>query len=265
MNAPRQTGRTAHRVRGQADKRARRLHARLLKRRGASRKIVGSKMVLKTASERRSAMQAGRRLRRISQLPSVRRRADRTQRYNARRGVGEAAGHCPLFVASVMEYARVAKRPDVATALLESMEPSLTSTPIGVYALDAAEHLSRAPGVSRGFVDVLVLEDDTFAVFFEPVEGVGEETLRSAMAGLGDVEVLTRPGDDVDESSTADLFMIAVRVPRERLDAENLDAADLPVRESDDDDDQTALRRLCSDPCFESVLDTSPRGGGSGR
>lgn len=257
-----QVGRTTGRVRNYADRRARRTYARLAKRRPKGRNIVGGRIVVKTPTQRRAAIEAGRRIRRVALRPNVQRKAGRTRRWNRRFGIGERGDqvrHNDLFLAAVNEFVVRTGRPDIGRALVEAIDPRLTSTPIGVLAMDAAELLAEMPQVNRAFVDVIVLDEQTFGVFFEPMENINDAALERALTQFGEVDVLVRPGEDIDESTTADLYMIAVTVPENRLEdvkvVENTDDEEgASVIDESQDLSEDAFKALIGHSCFEELV-----------
>lgn len=216
---------------------------------------VGGRLKLTsvTAATRRSRRMAGKRLRRISRTAGAKRMGKMTKRLNKRFGES-AAMHSPAFLAAINTFVAQTGRHDIGAALAETIDPRLTSTPVGLYAMDVADEIDENSGpLAAAFVDCLVIDENTVVFCFEEADGVAEQTIASALKNHGTVEVLAQPGDAISESETTDLYLASVTIPAERLEG---------VTESaDDDDDATTetideaeMKTICGHECFESAV-----------
>lgn len=213
---------------------------------------VGGRLKLTSVSSatRRSRRMAGKRLRRISRTAGAKRVGKMTRRLNKRFGES-ATTHSPAFLAAINTYVAQSGRPDIGAALAETIDPRLTNTPVGLYALDVADEIDEDAGpMGAAFVDCIVIDENTVVFTFEEAEGVTEQGIISALKSHGTVEVLAIPGDAISESETTDLFLAAVTIPAERLEG---------VSEATDDDtdepiDEAEMKTICGHECFESAV-----------
>lgn len=206
------------------------------------------KMTTVTAATRRSRRMAGKRLRRISRTAGAKRAGKITRRLNKRFGESHLT-HSPAFLAAVNKYVAVSGRPDIGAALLEGIDPKLTNTPIGQYAMDVADAMDEAGPLGVAFVDCIVIDENTVIFTFEDAEGVNEQGIARALQEHGTVEVLARPGDAISESETTDLYLASVTVPADRLEGVSEDDS---IGESEELD-ETEVAALCRHECFESA------------
>lgn len=213
---------------------------------------VGGRLKLTkvTAATRRSRRMAGKRLRRVSRTAGARRMGKITKRLNKRFGESLTV-HSPLFLAAINTYVARTGRADIGAALAETIDPRLTNTAVGLYAMDVADEIDETNGpLASAFVDCIVLDENTVVFCFEEADGLTEQTIVSALKNHGTVEVLAQPGDAISESETTDLYLASVTVPAERLEG---------VTESaEDGDDETLtedeMKNILGHECFAAAV-----------
>lgn len=212
---------------------------------------VGGRLKLTsvTAAARRSRRMAGKRLRRIARTAGAKRSGKITKRLNKRFGEAMIA-HSPSFLAAISTYVANSGRADIGAALAETIDPRLTNTAIGCYAMDVSDEIDEMSGpLAAAYVDAIVIDENTVIFTFAEGDGVSEQSIISALKGHGTVELLAQPGDAISESETTDLFLAAVTIPAERLEGVT-ESAD----ESEETIDESQMKSICSHECFEAAV-----------
>jgi hypothetical protein len=225
--------------------------------------VVGGKVRHVTAKMRKAFRRAGSHLRRMAKNAGVRRRAAKTSKIYARlmakRSYAESVVHIPAYIEAVTEFTTRTGMIDVGEALLKHMDTKLTSTPLGVYALDVSEKLDSTPSVAGAFIDCTLLDENTVGFYFENHTALNEGTIERALSEFGKVSIVATPGKKISEDEVSDLYAVALEVAPDRLSK-----VEVSEKFTYDEDDQPQLDEaqnlseddtdaICRNPVFQEL------------
>jgi hypothetical protein len=230
------------------------------KKRGSRKnvKVIDGKVVPLTPAERKARRKSGKILARSNKKPGTRRKAAKTRRKH-QRIMGESApfAHSQEWVNFITEFVAATGDVRLGAYLVENMDPALTSTKLGVFAMEASDKISETSALGRAFIDATILDEaaNQIAFYFEKGDNLTEGTITRELGVFGEAEVLVKPGDTIDEDTESDLYMAVVTVGDNRLNdvvvesEYQYDEDGEPIIESDEDADDI-FESLYRDPAI---------------
>lgn len=122
---------------------------------------------------------------------------------------GLAASHMPEVINAIVEMTLEAKDAALGTALLR-LDPSLTSTDLGNYALEVVSKVYETK-LGAPFLDVELSEDtNKIVLYFEKANEDISDDIKDALSEFGAVEVIAKPGDDMGDDEVSDMYIVGV-------------------------------------------------------
>lgn len=197
-----------------------------MRRKKIKKRNKNSKSVMVTTDGRRikitSKIRAARRLgaktlARAARKGATKRKTARTKM--KRRSIyGESVQHGRSFIEAVSRFVGKTNRTDIGEAILTQTDPSLTSSPIGLYALSVSEKIDEVANLSGVFSDAVVLDQNTIGFFFSAGDSVDESSIHRCLKAFGQPALLAKPGDKISESEQSDMYLYSLTVGDQALE-----------------------------------------------